>query len=59
MRLMLPKGQYVHLKNRKNARLCRMRKRDKGIQVVCNLEALEVENLKLRKIIEKTAHKLN
>jgi len=38
MRLMLPKNEYVHLKNRKNARLCRLRKREKGAKVVSGLE---------------------
>jgi len=58
MRLLLPKNEYIHLKNRKNARLCRLRKKQKGSEVINNLETLEIENKKLRKIIERTSRKL-
>jgi len=58
MRLMLPAKGYKLLKNRKNARLCRLRKKTAIQTVSSDFGQLEHENKRLQRYIQKTLDRL-
>jgi hypothetical protein len=58
MRLMLPAAGYKLLKNRKNARLCRARKKEANQTVHQSYGELEQENQKMQRYIQKALDKL-
>ena len=53
MRILMPKAQYKLLKNRKSARLHRIRKKAHHKEMNQDMKGLQRQNNKLRKIIEK------
>jgi len=58
MRLMLPAKGYKLLKNRKNARLCRQRKKTAIQNVTSSFSELEQENIKMQRYIKKALDRL-
>lgn len=58
MRLMLPAKGYKLLKNRKNARLCRLRKKTAIQTVTSSFSELEQENVKMQRYIQKCLDRL-